>query len=249
MTEFVYKKPEHEHGFGNLLINLSRMAYDGKCTKLHDNVYGYELSNCITISGFTRVSHEGTQPDCPILINYRSVNYVYPNIRAIIQPTEHMKNLIKQNLHLLDGVCAAVCIRRGSCAEDSVQYKGTLGDREYQYFCSEKGLAHFERIIEQAPGRIYVASDSAMTKKKLKEKFGNKVTMNDTVFTFTGTQDQVENQTVKNLQDVYLVWFLISMCPQVFTTGGNPENLIGASTYGITAAIYGDKPRMEVFNI
>lgn len=249
MTEFVYKKPEHEHGFGNLLINLSRMAYEGKCTKLHDNVYDYELSNCITINGFTRVSHEGTQPECPIVINERFVNNVYPNLRTIIQPTEHMKNLIIQNLHLLDGVCAAVCIRRGSYAEDSVQYKGALGDRNYQYFCSEKGLAIFESIIEQAPGRIYVASDSPLTKNRLKEKFGNKVTMNDTVFTFTGSQDQVENQTVKNLQDVYLVWFLISLCPQVFTTRGDPETLIGSSTYGITAAIYGDKPRMDVLNM
>ena len=80
MTNLVYKQ---NAGFGNLLIQLTSMQEE--CTQVHDHVFDYELSNCLTINGFTRVSHEGTQPECPIYINQHTVYNVHPQIRNIIK--------------------------------------------------------------------------------------------------------------------------------------------------------------------
>jgi len=245
---FVYKKPEVDHGFGNLLINLSTMYTSRpQCLLLHDTAYGYELSNCITINKFTRVSYEGEQPPLSITLNPYTANHIHPAICDLIEPTDYMSSLIDKNMYLLDGVSAAVCIRRGSYAEDSVQYNGPAGQKDYHYFCSDSGLKKFEEIIEQSPGRVYVASDSPLTKKRLAEKFGNKVTMNETEYTFTGSMDKTKNQTIKNLHDVYLVWFLLSKCPGLYLTCATNDGL-GFSTYGYTAAIYGGKPFHVIIN-
>ena len=78
MTELVYK---NNAGFGNLLIQLTSLQEE--CKQLHDHVFAYELSNCLTINGFTRVSYEGKQPECPIYINEHSIEHVHPKIRDI----------------------------------------------------------------------------------------------------------------------------------------------------------------------
>lgn len=255
MSQWVYKKPEHEHGFGNLLIELSMLRGpeflkpDGtilsvKCNLLHDSVYGYELSNCVHLDGFTRVSFEGKQPPRNIIMNDQIRDTFHIKIIDFLRPTDYMKGLIESHMSLLDGVGIGMCIRRGSCAPDSVQYKGELGNRPYQYFTDDNGMQNFEHIIKMAPCAVYVTSDSPATKNYLKEKFGNKIRTVDTVYTFTGTQDQVENQTIKNLQDVYLTWFLLSMCPMVFNTRAGEFR----STFGYTAAIYGKCKYMDVSN-
>ena len=252
---YVYKKPEHEHGFGNLLIELSMLKGpeitkpDGTpfsviCNLIHDSAYGYELSNCVELLGFTRVSHEGTQPPRVIIINDYMFHNFHSKIRDFVRPTEHMKQLIDAHLHLLEGVEVGMCIRRGSCAPDSVQYKSELGNKPYQYFTDEKGLANFEQIIQETPGPVYVTSDSPETKAYLKNKYGNKIRTVDTVYTFTGTQDNTENQTTKNLQDVYLTWFLLSRCKKVYNSLGSGFR----STFGYTAAIYGSAQYIDVGN-
>lgn len=252
---YVYKKPEHEHGFGNLLIHLSmlkgpELVVDGKqfsvnCDLLHDSVYGYELSNCIHLDGFTRVSYEGVQPITNVVLNHHIFNIFHKRIRNIVRPTEHMKKLLAEHAPIMEGVKVGMCIRRGSCAPDSVQYKGELGDRPYQYFTNDSGLAKFEEIIKSNPGPVYVTSDSPMTKNYLRDKYGSKVRMVDTVYTFTGTQDQTENQTIKNLQDVYLTWFLLSKCKVIFNTMA--ANKL-RSTFGYTAAVYGGGQCYDVEN-
>ena len=255
MSKWVYKKPEHEHGFGNLLIELSMLRGpemlkpDGtllsvNCNLLHDSAYEYELSNCIHLDGFTRVSFEDIQPPRNIIMNEWMRDLFHIKIIDFVRPTDYMKSVLESHKSLLDGVKIGMCIRRGSCATDSVQYKGDLGNRPYQYFTDDSGMKNFERIIQESPGPVYVTSDSPVTKNHLKEKFGNKIRTIDTVYTFTGTQDQVENQTVKNLQDVYLTWFLLSRCPVVFNTCAKGFR----STFGYTAAIYGKCKYSDVPN-
>jgi len=83
--EYVFKP---SGALGNILIQLTSMQKE--CTKLHDSVYEYEFSNCITIKGFTRVSYLGKIPESPIFINPYTIRNVHPRIRDIIEPTSYM---------------------------------------------------------------------------------------------------------------------------------------------------------------
>jgi hypothetical protein len=246
MSKYVFKKPEYEFGLGNLFIQLAVMPDECRC--LHDNVYDYELANCVVLNGFTRVSYDGEQPDCPIYINPVTVQFVHPKIRTIVEPTRHMQEMIAKHAHLLDGVTAAMSVRRGSYCDDSRQYKGPRGDGPNQYFCSPSGLERFKTIIRSTPGRVFLSSDSVSTTRQLVEEFGDKLSVLEMPYTVTSTQDQDAAPTIENLQKVYLKWFLLSKCPKLYLTGGKREGLVGFSTYAYIAAIYGAKPFELVFN-
>jgi hypothetical protein len=116
-----------------------------------------------------------------------------------------------------------------------------------QYFCSPSGLEQFKTIIHEAPGRVFLSSDSVSTTRQLIEEFGDKLSVLEMPYTVTSTQDQ-GTPTIENLQKVYLKWFLLSKCPRLFLTGGNKNDLVGFSTYAYIAAIYGHKPFHPVYN-
>jgi len=46
---------------------------------------------------------------------------------------------------------------------------------------------------------------------------------------------------------IYLKFFLLSKCPKLYLTGGRGD-MVGFSTYGYMAAVYGNKPFEIVFN-
>lgn len=239
---FVFK--EHDAGFGNLLILLSDCR--DTCKAIHKNVYdGFELSNCVALKGYTVVDgDEGEHPPAKIIINIWTRTNIHPRICDFVYPTVHMESLIKQHIHLLDGVTTAVHIRRGAFSRDSTQCKDV---NPTHFHCSDQGIAKFEHIIQMSSGKVYVASDSKELKTHLKKKYGDKLSMLDTDFAVTAKQDATATQTVKNLQDVYLEWFLLSMCPMIYVTGGTTD-LIGFSTYSYTAALYGKTKFDFVFN-
>jgi hypothetical protein len=242
---FVFK--DHEAGFGNLLILLSD-CWD-TCKAIHRNVYErFELSNCVALKGYTVVDgDEGEHPPAKIIINKWMMDTVHPRLREFVYPTVYMESMINQHMYLLDGVTAAVHIRRGSHSKDSTQFKA--GTDKSFFHCSDEGLAKFEQVIQQLPGKVYLASDSKELKTQLKQKYGDKIRTLDTEFAITAHQDATNTQTVKNLQDAYLEWFLLSLCPMVFITGGQePHDLTGFSTYSYTAAVYGKKPYHLIFN-
>ena len=242
---FVFK--DHDAGFGNLLILLSD-CWD-TCKAIHKNVYErFELNKCVDLKGYTVFDgDEGEHPPAKIIINNWTMNTVHPRLREFVHPTAYMESLINQHMYLLDGVTAAVHIRRGSHSKDSTQFKDA-SDKAF-FHCSDEGLAKFERVIQQLTGKVYLASDSKELKASLKQKYGDKIRMLDTEFAITAHQDATTTQTVKNLQDAYLEWFLLSLCPMVFITGGQtPEDLTGFSTYSYTSALYGKKPYHLIFN-
>lgn len=245
--EPVYYRNIGNPGFGNLALQLS-MIY-GNVKYVHKSILDFEFSNCIELHGFTIVDTEGApQPHVPVYINQTNFTGIHTLMRDILKPTEYMKGLISAELHILEGVSSAVNIRRGSYCHDSTMYADDRAKTANHYFCSEKGLEKFKQIIQSEPGKVYVASDSSSTKKELKELFGSKVVMHETQYAHTAPQTLwSENQTVKNLQDVYLVWFIMSMCPKIFITAGSPE-LVGFSTYGYAAAVYGNKVCLLVLN-
>ncbi len=240
----VFKRPTDEFGLGNLFIVLTVIA--DSCNKLHDNVYDYELSNCVILNGFTRVSYEGEPPHRPLFINYHTVNFVHPKIRDIVSPTAHMQGLIEKHEHIIRDVTAAVSIRRGSYCADSRQYKDARGDKQNHYFCSDAGLEKFKNIIRLSKGRVFVSSDSQSTIRQLREEFGEKLSVFEMSYAITCTHDQTCSN-IEDLQNVYLKWFLLSKCPVLYLTAGN-KDLTGFSTYAYIAAIYGRKPFHFVFN-
>ena len=240
----VYK--HNSSGFGNLVILLADCQ--DKCNLIHEDAFKYELANCVQISHFERVSYEGTHPPTHIYINPYTVQNIHPRMRSFIHPTAYMKKMIDDHKHLLDGVSACVHIRRGSYSKDSIQLADARHREEIFYHCSDGAVDLFEKKIEREYGKVYVASDSNEIKQRLFSKFGDKLRMIETKFACTAIQTGTNTQSLKTLQDVYLEWFLISMCPKVYLTGGRTD-LVGFSTYGYTAAIYGNKPFEIVFNL
>jgi hypothetical protein len=230
-------------GLGNTLIQLTSMPES--CRLLHDSVYDYELSNCVTIKGFTRVSEDGEQPETPIYINPFTIRHVHSKIRDIIEPTPYMKKRIDEHLHLLDGVSCGMSIRRGSYCEDSRQFKDERGDRPEHFFCSEQGLLKFYDVIRKSSGKVFVSSDSKSTMDAIKKTFGDKIVSVDTAFAMI--MDQDGHVPIDEYHKVFLKFFLMSACPKLYLTGGRTD-FVGFSTYAYMAAIYGNKPFDIVFN-
>jgi hypothetical protein len=245
MAGLVYKNLNGV-GFGNILIILSE--FYGSCHMLHDNVYDWELSNCVTLEGFTRVSFEDhPRPDERISISPYTIQFVHPKMRLFVKPTAFTLGMIEAHKHLLEGVTACVHIRRGTYSKDSVQFGVDRCHEESFYHCSDGAVELFEQAIEKETGKVYIASDSNEIKQRLLAKFGDKLRMIETEFACTSTQPGTNTQNTKTLQDVYLEWFLMSMCPKLYLTGGRTD-FVGFSTYGYTAAIYGAKPFNLIFN-
>ena len=240
--EYVFKPTG---ALGNTLIQLTSMQ--GECTRLHDSVYDYEFSNCISVSGFTRVSEDGKTPHAPIFINPTTVRNVHPRIRDIIKPTPFMEGVLQEHIHILNGVSCGVSIRRGSYSEDSRQYNDERDYRPEFDFCSDEGVEKFRKIIKDAPGKVFISSDSKIILDSLMNEFGDKLVTLDTTFVIGMSQQSKEELSLKNYQSIYLRFFLFSKCPHLFLTGGNPD-LVGFSTYAYMAAIYGNKPFSVVFN-
>jgi hypothetical protein len=244
MDEEVYRPVAPKPGFGNLLILLTVCKAAG-VKYVHEDIFDYEFSNCFTLHGFTVTAQEGRQPHLPIYINKYHQDITHPLCREIIHPTAHLEMLADQHSHLLDGVTLGVKIRRGNWSADSTQFEGSTDPKFY--FCSDAGLERFKTVIHNNEGRVYITSDSPSTKNHLKEIFGDKVTMLDTVYTHTAEQDDETVHTVKNLQDVYLSWYLLSKCPRVLVTAGRGD-MVGFSTFGYMAAVYGRVWPEFIFN-
>jgi hypothetical protein len=240
----VYRPQIPKPGLGNLLMNLCSAKLRG--TKfVHKDILDYEFGNCFTLNEFTIVDFDGEQPHCMGTISQEFHERVWPMCRSLMSPTHHLLDLVEQHKHVLEGVVLGVNIRRGAYSADSTQFPGVT-DRKF-FHCSDSGLDKFLKEIGNAPGRVYVSSDSSSTKQMIKDRFGSKVSMLDTVYAHTAEQTDPTTQTVKNLQDVYLVWYLLSMCPLILVTGGRPD-FVGFSTFGYMAAHYGSKPCKIIFN-
>jgi len=244
MDAEVYRPVVPKPGLGNLLILLSVCKSNG-VQYVHKDIFDYEFGNCFTLHGFTITDQDGRGPHLPVYINDYNRNFIHILCRELVKPTAHLERLAAEHAHLLEGVTLGVNIRRGNWSADSTQFAGST-DPKY-YFCSDSGLEKFKNMIRDNEGRVYVTSDSPSTKQHLKDVFGDKVTMLDTVYTHTAEQTDESVHTVKNLQDVYLSWYLLSKCPRVLVTGGRGD-FVGFSTFGYMAAIYGSKPFAIVFN-
>lgn len=235
---YTYKN-ETGMGFGNVLIHLA--ASHDVCRKIHDDFYSkYELSTCVTFKGYEVVTDNDPQPECDIFIGHPS----HQRITEFVEPTPFMKRLIDANKHLIEGVVAGIHIRRGAFARDATPSR-TENPRHF-YHCSDDGVSQFENIIRSLDGPVYLASDSKELKHAFKNTFRTKVRTLECGFALTGASD-LPDQTPENYHKAYLEWFLLSMCPKLYISGGT-KDFVGFTTYSYTAGIYGKKPTFPIFN-
>ena len=59
--------------------------------------------------------------------------------------------------------------------------------------------------------------------------------------------DQDQEPSIEDYQNSFLKFFILSMCPKLYLTGGRGD-MIGFSTYAYMASIYGEKPFEITFN-
>ena len=237
----MYTFRTNEAGFGNLLIKLASTNHE--CRKIHENIVSkYELSNCITFNRYTIVTDDCDHPPSDRVSIGDQSNHL---IQSIVSPTTFMSDMINTYTHLVKDVVAGIHIRRGSFSNDSTASLVHATD-PWAFHSSDTTVSKFENIIESLNGKVYVASDSKSIKDRMKAKFGDKVKMLECEFALTA-QTTLPHQTPENYHKVYLEWFLLSMCPMLYITGGS-KDFVGFSTFSYTAGVYGNKPMLPIFN-
>jgi len=178
--------------------------------------FAYELFKLFDNQWFLHKFHmKVNNLNAQFYINQFTVNHVHPKIRDIIKPTPFMEELISKHKHLVEGVCCGISVRRGSYSEDSRQFDSKESEDASHYFCSDEGLKKFQDVIEEAPGPVFVSSDSKSTLNMLIEKYGDKIRYFKTDFTVGAHQDFRET-TMSDYHNIYLKFFLLSVCPPAF---------------------------------
>ena len=235
-------------GWGNIVLLLSDLCYNCKDPHVHSSINNVKRG--IEFSGFT-ITDETDLPEIlpKLFINQHYFNIVHPLCRQIIKPSEDMKLLIEKYRYLVEGVSSAVHIRRGWADSDSKNmghHYNTDGTIRPAYFANDVALNKFIEVIKNEPGKVFLASDSEKTKIMLKQMFPEKIQTLDMKVVLTYECDQAV--TDDDRLACYLDWFLLSMCPRVYITGGDPD-MSGFSTFGYSAAIYGGKPIQIINNL
>lgn len=206
-------------GFGNLLIWLSQLDKQPVSDKILDKHIDFKNLNI--------VPDDPNVPDSerpPIYINQYTSSVVHPRIRDKISPSPFLMSLLDQHKHLIQGITCGVAIRTYWMHAEHVPK------------ITQKALDHFESVISQV-GEVFLACDDLELKKKLAAKYPG-VRYIDQPFVHT---------SIESGSTPYLEFFLLSMCPYLFLTGGNTD-FASFSTFGYMAAIYGNVPNQIIWN-
>ena len=235
-------KPSTRIGFGNILFHL----YDyvkkyGPQAPVHTSLNDYERGKAFQFHvNFTNeIPTKEIQLD--IYCNsqtFREMAYILPKIISPQTDLLNLKHKFKTGIH----------IRCGSWAPDC---KGLAAPHDA--FVSEATFKTLDTLIPTLPRPIFLASDSQQVKELLKSTWGDIIEVFDTQITLTCDPNTCGGapQTNQSLMDAYVEWYTLSQCDHVITTMGpgfSPETLTGAgvSTFGFTAAAYGQKPLLAI---
>jgi hypothetical protein len=138
-----------------------------------------------------------------------------------------MIDLIEKHRHLINGVTTGMHIRRGASAKDS----RVIVEVDTDTFANDAAVERFKSVAENF-GPVFLASDSPETKKQ----FYNARTLDTTIAVVHGS---CPGAPTKDRRNVFLDFFLLSMCPRLLITAGNFPGVPGLSTFGYMAAQYG----------
>jgi hypothetical protein len=222
--------PQKGHGLANTLMHLCDFysTHMIAMSVVHDSIGDYELGRWLEFK-FPTTSMTGIKKvyTPKIFINPHTLGTVFPLVRSLIGPSGELKDVLEEHTGLVRGVTAGLHIRRGASASDS----RVVVEADTETFASDKAVAQFKSIAENF-GPVFLASDSPETKKS----FYGARTLETTIAV---VHANCPAAPTKDRRNVFVDFFLLSMCPRVFVTGGNFPAHPGMSTFGLMAAIYG----------
>ncbi len=222
-------------GLGNLLIYMTQVktcaspvVYTGGNRGKYIRFVGVDIPE----------TDDGTLPDdtSPKIVICDPRHH---RIREILRTTPEMDALIKKYRHLVDGVYCGLQIRRCGLSK-SPNVNNDPGKNNN--FCTDETLYNkFYPLIESSPGPVFVSSDCYETKMDMYRKYPDKVRVLDGDPTHINSDSDVDPWVSMT------EFFLLSMCPTIYMTGGN-RDMLTFSTYGYMAAIYGERQCIAIFN-
>ena len=209
-----------ETGWGNTVIQVADFLF--QCSQQHkvprlpepiEYIEGIEVS---------------TDPDeeeykANIFINTFTFKYVHPIMRQFVAHPPDVVELVRQNMH---GCDIGVHIRRGNYGADSKALDDGTPHEDAAWFCDDKSLEKFFKIIEDAEDCVYVCTDSMQLKDDVLRRYPQKVRTSHTTPVVPSRMCDGADTA-----DMLVDWFLLSQCNKVYATV--------KSTFGYTAAVYG----------
>jgi len=238
-------------GFGNVLIKLCDFLRKSGIKGLVDeNLKNFERGRAFNFNVRFTKGFEATM-DGDIYCNDTAFSYMSAVLFRTMTPTQELLDMYAAKAPLLEGVTLGVHVRCGSAMPDCKGLSATHGG---DWFASKETFTTLHGIISNCKSRVFLASDSKEVKKMYKNEFGDKIVTFDTDITLSCNPETCGGieQSSKSLMDAYLEWFTLSKCQEVITTAGpgfdeKTGEGAGISTFGYTAAAYGQKPLYIVF--
>ena len=244
-------RPVPEAGIGNLSLQITTHALSCKNPMFHKDCLSYGRHEMIKIPNIVDVDVPVGNGNGRIMSIHAHMKNPGHIMKQLIQPTDMMNELIEKNYHKLKDCAAGFHIRRGTFADDSSKYA--------YYPCAT--MTAVDAMIDEANKinkPVYVSSDSISTKKYFTSKVPKAVCL-DIEIGFTADEHSqkktVPDENIQSKINSMLEWFLLSRMPRVYISigGTNGHNMDGGqegvtSTFGYSAAIYGDKIPWYVFN-
>lgn len=238
-------------GFGNVIIKLADYVRKaGSDGNVDENLKDFERGRAFNFNVKYTKGHEATM-DGDIYCNPDSYKYLTNVLPGLVTPSQELIDNFVSKESLLEGVSLGIHIRCGSFMPDC---KGLSASHGSDWFASNETFTTARNIIQNCKDRVFLASDSRDVKNMFKTEFGDKIVVFDCEITLSCDPEVCGgiSQTPQSLMDTYLEWFTLSKCHDVITTSGpgfdeNTGKGAGMSTFGYTAAAYGQKTLHVIF--
>jgi hypothetical protein len=203
-----------------------------------DAIYEHGRRKYIRLENIKVLEDDGTLPS---IDPHTYMNQpVHRRIRDIIQPTDDMKRILDEHNYLVKDVAYALQIRRCGLVKDQTIFKEHIPNGD---FCTDATLEIFYNIVENVPGNVFVTSDCRDVKREFLKRWPDRVRILDAHSVHTSSMNGDIDPMVP-----FLDFFLLSQCPFIFVTGGDPRTGMSISTFGYMAAVYGNKGYRFIFN-
>jgi hypothetical protein len=240
-------------GWGNVALCLSDLVYRSANPRAYKSLL--DVDRGVEFHGFEITSDPNEEKFKPqIVINPPYFHRVHSNLNKIIKPTKELQEIIDKHIQWLPhGLSVGIHIRRGACSQDSKDIgchgKDENGNIKPAYFAKDSAIEKFIKIVEDTPGKIFLASDSQEIKDIFKKRFPDKIVTLEHDIVLTYKCDTLKNYDVTREQRLacYVDWFLLSKCKELYITAGN-QDLTDLSTFGYSAGAYGRSNVHFVFN-
>jgi hypothetical protein len=238
-------------GFGNVLIKLADFTRKaGVEGYIDESLKDFERGRAFNFNVKFVKGQEATM-DGDIYCNGDSYKYLSRMLPVLMTPSQELIDRFNSKASLLEGVEMGIHVRCGSFMTDC---KGLSASHGGDWFASNETFTTVRNIIHSCKDRVFLASDSRDVKNMFKNEFGDKIVTFDTEITLSCDPETCGgiDQNSYSLMDTYLEWFTLSKFRDIITTSGpgfdeKTGKGAGISTFGYTAAAYGQKPLHVIF--